>query len=106
MIARWAAKEACRKASDHLALSNGFHSIMILPIASTPDEGTTRPQGLILRTKLREQPADGVAQRDLDGHTRAQFDVNRVDGQLCEVSISHDTDWATAVAIVPIVTGW
>jgi len=28
-------------------------------------------------------------------------DVNRLNGQLCEISISHDGDFATAVALVP-----
>jgi holo-[acyl-carrier protein] synthase len=79
---------------------------MILPIASTRDEGTTRPRGLILRQKLQERPDDTTAQQDPQRNTRTPFDVNRVDGQLCEVSISHDTDWATAVAIVPTVSDW
>jgi holo-[acyl-carrier protein] synthase len=30
-------------------------------------------------------------------------DVSELDGQLCEISISHDGDFATAVAIVPVV---
>jgi holo-[acyl-carrier protein] synthase len=32
---------------------------------------------------------------------RVDFDINTVEGQLCEVSISHDFELATAVAIVP-----
>jgi hypothetical protein len=31
----------------------------------------------------------------------AVFDLNQVEGQLCEVSISHDNDTAQAVAMVP-----
>ena len=79
---------------------------MILPITSPPATGASRPQGLILREKLHEQPDDDSAQQDARGHAVTLFDVNSVDGQLCEVSISHDTDWATAVAVVPIVSGW
>jgi hypothetical protein len=29
------------------------------------------------------------------------FNVNMLEGQLCEISISHDGDFATAVALVP-----
>jgi holo-[acyl-carrier protein] synthase len=79
---------------------------MILPIAPNDGEGTTRPQGLILRKKLHDQAGAGAPQQDASGQTREPFDVNSVDGQLCEVSISHDTHWATAVAIVPIVSEW
>jgi holo-[acyl-carrier protein] synthase len=79
---------------------------MILPIAPNNGEGTTRPQGLILREKLRNHADAGVSQQDPSAHTHESFDVNSVDGQLCEVSISHDTHWATAVAIVPIVDEW
>ena len=32
-----------------------------------------------------------------------RVDVSELDGQLCEISISHDGDFATAVAIVPVV---
>jgi holo-[acyl-carrier protein] synthase len=79
---------------------------MILPIAPKDGEGTTRPQGLILREKLHDQANTGTSQQDSSEPTRESFDVNSVDGQLCEVSISHDTHWATAVAIVPIVHEW
>ncbi|KAF2684375.1 hypothetical protein K458DRAFT_388842 [Lentithecium fluviatile CBS 122367] len=110
LAGRWAAKEACRKACEHLGSSNGFHSIMILPVASSdhrPDEITTRPRGLILRERLRERMEDGLEPSETQRHSHpAQFDINSVDGQLCEVSISHDSDWATAVAIVPVVDEW
>lgn len=79
---------------------------MILPIGSTHEGGTTRPQGVVLRKKLQDQTEDDTAQRNSHGHVRTPFDVTTVDGQLCEVSISHDTDWATAMAIVPTVTEW
>ena len=83
---------------------------MILPvIASTHDKHqSSRPQGLILdkayKITLRPDPTDtGLVRKT---NVRTQVDVNELDGQLCEVSISHDGGYATAVAIVPsMITG-
>lgn len=64
---------------------------------------TTRPQALVLRDRLPElssQHEDEAMSGELD------FEVDSLDGQLCEVSISHDTTYATAVALVPIVQEW
>ena len=69
---------------------------MILPVTSLDrnEHQSTRPQGLIL-DKVYE--------------TRARSsllpDVHELEGQLCEISISHDEDFATAVAIVPSMKG-
>ncbi|PVI04533.1 hypothetical protein DM02DRAFT_585818 [Periconia macrospinosa] len=60
---------------------------------------TSRPQGLILRERLTERLISG-------SESNTTFDVNSVDGQLCEISISHDTDWAVATAIVPTFETW
>lgn len=83
---------------------------MILPVAPKDhrlDDATSRPQGLILRKKLPEQLDDTAEQRNTQGVVRhGQFDIDCIDGQFCEVSISHDSDWATAVAIVPILGEW
>jgi holo-[acyl-carrier protein] synthase len=102
---RWAAKEAVRKACEHLGSSNGFHSIIILPIALsklTPG-ATSRPQALILRNRLPEPPKpspQATVNHDIS------FDIESLDGQLCEVSISHDSKYASAVALVPVVEEW
>lgn len=53
-----------------------------------------RPEGLILHEALPEIESTGVA-----GET--PFDVTTLDGQICEISISHDGDYANAVALVP-----
>ncbi|KAF1960515.1 hypothetical protein CC80DRAFT_500826 [Byssothecium circinans] len=107
LAGRWAAKEACRKACEHLGTSNGFHSIIILPVSppdQRPDTETSRPQGLILRNKLPERPTDDPKTRIAQGPPiDATFDIESVEGQFCEVSISHDKSWATAVAIVPML---
>ncbi|KAF2437899.1 hypothetical protein P171DRAFT_326696, partial [Karstenula rhodostoma CBS 690.94] len=101
LAGRWAAKEAVRKACEHLGDSNGFHSIMILPLSVFPKQppgATSRPQALVLRDRLPElspQHEDKVMNGGLD------FDIDSLDGQLCEVSISHDSTYATAVALVP-----
>ncbi|KAF2261542.1 hypothetical protein CC78DRAFT_349950 [Lojkania enalia] len=103
---RFAAKEACRKACTHLGSSNGRHSIMILPtIGSTG--ASTAPRALILRTTLSGyQPKyhsirDAVAIKLAESNRLFNLDTSHLDGQLCEISISHDGGFATAVAIVP-----
>lgn len=81
---------------------------MILPISS--ERGTKhasqRPKGLILDEDYK--PPAGTA--DAEGSTEAiteaniagqRVDINALEGQLCEISISHDGDYATAVALVP-----
>lgn len=98
---RWAAKEACRKACDHLGNSNGFKSIVILPVSATdrtPGEITTRPRGLILRQALHSPSYTRQHQQVKNWN---HMDIEESDGLYCEISISHDGDYATAVAIVP-----
>lgn len=56
-----------------------------------------RPEGLILHEALRE-----VEQKE--AADKAPFDVSTLHGQICEISISHDGDYATAVALVPSMT--
>jgi len=104
---RFAAKEACRKACTHLHdHSRGFQRIMILPVAAkdTNEFQSVRPQGLILD---QDYTADVVNTKETSGvggeaqESSPLVDVNELDGQLCEISISHDNEYATAVAIVP-----
>ncbi|KAF9734737.1 hypothetical protein PMIN06_010478 [Paraphaeosphaeria minitans] len=106
LAGRWAAKEAVRKACEHLGDSNGFHSIMILPVSVSSRQSlgaTSRPQALVLRDRLLELSPQ---QEDKAMSGGMEFDIDSLDGQLCEVSISHDTTYATAVALVPVVGEW
>ena len=83
---------------------------MILPVNSDQSKAnqpqSQRPRGLILHepvppylpkaaTKIRS-----VMTRKDKGH---YFDINEVDGQLCELSITHDGEFAQAVAMVPVM---
>jgi holo-[acyl-carrier protein] synthase len=107
---RFAAKEAIRKACDHFGMSErAFHRIMILPVASNDriTHQSVRPRGLILDKEFStpytgasdsEDSAQGPKKKYGSG---MHVDVNSLDGQLCEISISHDGDFATAVALVP-----
>jgi holo-[acyl-carrier protein] synthase len=111
MKGRFAAKEAIRKACDQFGSSErAFHHIMILPVASTgrTTHKSVPPRGLILDKEFStpntsasdsEGPALGPMEKDASG---IPVDVNSLDGQLCEISISHDGDFATAVALVPL----
>ncbi|KAF1940422.1 hypothetical protein EJ02DRAFT_379791 [Clathrospora elynae] len=110
LAGRFAAKEACRKACvDFERSSRGFRHIIILPVTA-PDgdaQQSVRPQGLILDQAYEEACATPAA-KDADmgvpvGKTqvRSSVDVDELAGQLCEISISHDGDFATAVALVP-----
>ncbi|KAJ4359127.1 hypothetical protein N0V95_002451 [Ascochyta clinopodiicola] len=53
-----------------------------------------RPQALVLHEALPELEKPEAADQ-------AAFDVEALDGQLCEISITHDGDFASAVALVP-----
>ncbi|KAF2824339.1 hypothetical protein CC86DRAFT_296553 [Ophiobolus disseminans] len=100
-------KEAIRKACDHLEESTrGYHHIMILPITPPSDIKAHRsapPRGLILDAVY--EPRDTLAHDDAElekNHSEYErIDANSLSGQLCEISISHDGDFATAVALVP-----
>jgi holo-[acyl-carrier protein] synthase len=80
---------------------------MILPTAS-PNRNAYKsvpPRGLILDeaytlsyTETFVDSAQGLIKKH---GARSHVNVNELDGQLCEVSISHDGDFATAVALVP-----
>lgn len=94
-----------------MGMSNGLHHIIILPI-STPETAVLGassfpPKGLILRESLHpyfttEEEVSNAAKRvRLVGAGRSFFNINEVDGQFCEVSISHDATFAQAVAMVP-----
>ncbi|CAO2652780.1 Nn.00g021910.m01.CDS01 [Neocucurbitaria sp. VM-36] len=111
LAGRFAAKEACRKACMHLDKNaRGFHQIIILPIASLNrnDHQSSRPQGLILDKVYSEiheayrEPikpnSEGVVRKV---SVKSLVDLSGLEGQLCEISISHDGGFATAVAIVP-----
>jgi holo-[acyl-carrier protein] synthase len=102
---RFAAKEACRKACQHLSIiQTGFKHIMILPVTSMDrsKHQSSRPQGLILDQVYEDFEPVMVKP---DGKIEL-IDLSKLDGQLCEISISHDGDYATAVAIVPIAEKW
>ena len=80
---------------------------MILPITSHPsaEHQSSRPQGLVLDKPYTSTPApdrtckERVSTKQPDESSRTS--VNDLDGQLCEISISHDGEFATAVALVP-----
>lgn len=86
---------------------------MILPIstAETAAAGasSSAPKGIILREELhpyltgREAPKSSGHVRFV-GAKRSYFKIDDVDGQFCEVSISHDEKLATAVAMVPHIS--
>jgi holo-[acyl-carrier protein] synthase len=106
-VRRFAAKEAIRKACDHFEdTARGFQGIMILPVTlpTLLEHHSSRPQGLILDTPYGQTHA---AHRKLDSaavSTKLEATSTAADdlyGQLCEISISHDGDFATAVALVP-----
>ncbi|KAF2019301.1 hypothetical protein BU24DRAFT_458991 [Aaosphaeria arxii CBS 175.79] len=103
LAGRWAAKEACRKACGHLGKSNGLHSIMILPSNSSSQQ-KGGPQGLILRHRLPSRPPHpSDATSSSTELERTVFNIEDVEGQFCEVSITHDGQYAQAVALVPSV---
>jgi holo-[acyl-carrier protein] synthase len=107
-VRRFAAKEAIRKACDHFEeTARGYQSIVILPITPSTllEHHSSRPQGLILDTPYGPTP---VAHRNLYDPSvssviseEMSITADDLDGQLCEISISHDGDFATAVALVP-----
>jgi holo-[acyl-carrier protein] synthase len=87
---------------------------MILPVISRRSIEhvlplTSRPQGLILRKPLPSRPTESKSYSpEADPSTGSKsylFDLNDVEGQMCEISISHDGGWAQAVAMVPD-TNW
>ncbi|KAF1843320.1 uncharacterized protein K460DRAFT_378492 [Cucurbitaria berberidis CBS 394.84] len=118
LAGRFAAKEACRKACNHLdPNTRAYHQILILPI-KLPGRGekqSSPPQGLILDKAIENIYKDDGEQRTSEGELttsiggtlmrkieeKRQIDAHELEGQLCEISISHDGDFATAVAIVP-----
>ena len=69
---------------------------MILPVTAPRREEnqSQRPKGLILYEALPELDKSKAAEQ-------ATFDVKTLEGQFCEISISHDGDFASAVALVP-----
>ncbi|KAL5119435.1 hypothetical protein ACEQ8H_002705 [Pleosporales sp. CAS-2024a] len=103
LAGRFAAKEAIRKACeqfDHSA--RGFQSIIILPITYTPHakHQSVRPQGLVLDAPYVSTPGK-EGQKAYAEKAFPAYKLDDLEGQLCEVSISHDGMWATAVALVP-----
>ncbi|KAF2180518.1 hypothetical protein K469DRAFT_729772 [Zopfia rhizophila CBS 207.26] len=110
LAGRWAAKEACRKACPHMGATTGFHRIMILPVSSMNAGGFSfQPQGLILHQSLPANAPDSVQVKREYWYRKVStdptpFDPNQLDGQFCEISISHDGNYATAVAMVPVMS--
>jgi holo-[acyl-carrier protein] synthase len=105
---RFAAKEAIRKACDHFEeTSRGYQGIVILPITPSTllEHHSSRPQGLVLDTPYGPTPAAHHNLNDPADSTTASEEssvtADGLAGQLCEISISHDGDFATAVALVP-----
>lgn len=83
--------------------SNGLHQIMILPIGSRESSTkalTTAPTGLLLRHALGSESYEGEEVK-MEGLKRTVFDIQRVEGQFFEVSITHDNGIAQAIAMVP-----
>ncbi|KAF2850538.1 hypothetical protein T440DRAFT_468516 [Plenodomus tracheiphilus IPT5] len=98
LAGRFAAKEACRKACPQFDRDNrAFQQIMILPVTLNDNYlHTSRPQALILDAPFQMMQAE--SSKDSGSPNE---DLDMPPGQLCEVSISHDGDYATAVALVP-----
>lgn len=78
----------------------------ITPLTRKENKATSRPQGLILRERLPERTTDDSKSYQGDTVDLENFNTDTLDGQFCELSISHDTHWATAVAIVPVMEEW
>lgn len=80
---------------------------MILPITSHPsaEHQSSRPQGLVLDKPYISTPAAHRTCKEREFTNQpddsSTTSVNDLDGQLCEISISHDGEFATAVALVP-----
>jgi holo-[acyl-carrier protein] synthase len=80
---------------------------MILPVnpPAHSKHQSSRPQGLILDKPYRTAASSAMDSTDTGivrkTHVPSYVNVNELDGQLFELSISHDGDYATAVAIVP-----
>jgi holo-[acyl-carrier protein] synthase len=62
---------------------------------------STAPAGLILHESIPSRRGGSAPPSREEWEERADFDIDTVEGQMCEVSISHDFELATAVAIVP-----
>jgi hypothetical protein len=80
---------------------------VILPIGSVDRHlsqsrhKSSPPQGLILDEVYKGQKTAGLSENgELISKYATETSLN---GQLCQVSISHDGDFATAVAIVPFI---
>lgn len=103
---RFAAKEACRKACGHLdGQSRGFHRIIILPVSNSTgiEHKSSAPQGLILDKIFEETGHSTQCEHPMRMPKMSGVSLSALDGQLCEISISHDGDFATAIAIVPTI---
>lgn len=78
-------------------MTRGFHQIMILPI-NAPEPGkhqSSSPQALVLDQAFEELE---------NSTTEGKVNVDNLEGQLCEISISHDGGFATAVALAPLMS--
>lgn len=77
---------------------------MILPIDRIELGGehlSSRPQGLILDEVWHELEASALENGNDPSGLTSHASLN---GQLCTLSISHDGDFATAVALVPLMS--
>lgn len=108
-VYRWAAKEACRKACMFMGLRENFKRILILPSEplSHLSDRSYRPLALIMQ-KPYNWPLPSSPSTWLDGtasklYTGEQFDraVQQIEGQWCELSISHDGDYVVATVLAP-----
>lgn len=103
LAGRFAAKEACRKACPHFhANTRGFQRILILPGGSADAVQSGRPRALILDAVYGASRVPAVSDGE-QGDLRVDGDevFGSLEGQVCEVSISHDGEYAVAVALVP-----
>ena len=81
---------------------------MILPIdaISEGEHQSSRPRGLILDATYKEAEGTISAHDHRSGRNTASSNsvtLNELEGQICEISISHDGDFATAAALVPLM---
>jgi holo-[acyl-carrier protein] synthase len=105
VLSRWAAKEAIMKASPRPV---SFHQILITAGVDN------KPYGVILDTAVERkytsvEISTGITGRHLQFSggelSRHRLDLPPpvdMDGQIVQLSISHDGDYATAVALCPV----
>ncbi|KAI8938378.1 hypothetical protein NX059_004273 [Plenodomus lindquistii] len=135
LAGRFAAKEACRKACPHWDRNHrGFQQIIILPSRPKPQAlildavyaaSQSKPRldsSAVVQEDGEEEEEVEQQDRDPDDDEEEEAEeeesssigshddtaattLEALDGQIAEISISHDGEYATAVAIVPRMEG-